>query len=249
MSHRPTAAGRARLDNADSHPGWLLDEVANAGRENLDPRHVSRYDLKEDAGAIDEVCFLQKLGLSHESVIVDIGSGTGQFAVAVAPACARVIAVDVSPVMLSSLRATLDAARLANVEVVRAGFLTYEHRGARAGFVYSRYALHHLPDFWKAVALERLHRILRPGGVLRLWDVVYSFQPGEATDRLEAWCATGGSDRESDWTRGELEEHIRDEHSTYSWLLEPMIERSGFKIEQSVYSQDGVFAKYVLRAT
>jgi hypothetical protein len=25
-------------------PGWLLDEVASAGRENIDPAHVSRYD-------------------------------------------------------------------------------------------------------------------------------------------------------------------------------------------------------------
>jgi hypothetical protein len=34
-----------------SLPGWLLDEVASAGRENLDAGHVGRYDAKEDAGA------------------------------------------------------------------------------------------------------------------------------------------------------------------------------------------------------
>lgn len=149
--------------------------------------------------------------------------------------------------MLEAVRSKVDAARLANVEVVQAGFLTYEFMGPRADFIYSRYALHHLPDFWKAVALARLHRILTPGGVLRLWDVVYDFQPDEAEERLAAWCATGGSDVEAGWTRAELEEHVRDEHSTYSWLLEPIIERAGFRIEEAVYSQD-VFAKYVLRA-
>jgi SAM-dependent methyltransferase len=75
--------------------------------------------------------------------------------------------------------------------------LTYEHAGPRADFVYSRYALHHLPDFWKSVALERLHRVLAPGGVLRLWDIVYSFEPAEAEDRLAAWCATGATDVEA----------------------------------------------------
>lgn len=42
-----------RVPEADP-PGWLLDEVANAGRENLDADHVSRYDSKEDAAATDE---------------------------------------------------------------------------------------------------------------------------------------------------------------------------------------------------
>lgn len=230
-----------------SRPGWLLDELANAGRENLDGGHVWRYDAKEDAGAADEVLLCQDLGLTHNSTVVDVGAGTGQFAIAVAPACARVIAVDVSPVMLDRLRAKVMDAGLANVEVVQAGFLSYEHQGGLADLVYSRFALHHLPDFWKAVALARLHRVLRPGGVFRLWDAVYSFDPAEADGQLEAWCASVGSDGEQGWSRAELEEHVRDENSTFSWLLEPMLERTGFYIEDASYSDDGVFAKYVLR--
>jgi ubiquinone/menaquinone biosynthesis C-methylase UbiE len=230
-------------------PGWLLDEVGSAGRENLDAAHVTRYDAKEDAGAAEEVALLQELGLSPASVVVDLGAGTGQFALAVAPACARVVAVDVSPVMLRLLQAKVAAAQLANVEVVQAGFLTYVHEGSPADVVYSRYALHHLPDFWKAVALARARRILRPGGLLRLSDVVYHFGPDVAEDRIEAWCATGGTEIEAEWSRAELEEHVRDENSTFTWLLEPMIERSGFAIEDAGYSEDGIFARYVLRAT
>jgi ubiquinone/menaquinone biosynthesis C-methylase UbiE len=206
----------ATVHEPGSRPGWLLDEVASAGRENLDDSHVARYDAKEDAGAVGEIALLSELGLTRESVVVDIGAGTGQLTIAAAPACGRVVAVDVSPVMLSSLRARVGAAQLTNVDVVQAGFLTYEHAGSPADFVYSRYALHHLPDFWKAVALTRLRRILRPGGVLRLWDVVYSFQPAAAEERIEAWCATGGADVEGGWSRAELEEHVRDEHSTFT---------------------------------
>jgi hypothetical protein len=50
------------------------------------------------------------------------------------------------------------------------------------------------------------------------------------------------------WTRADIEEHIRDENSTFTWLLEPMIERSGFRIEAADYSADGIFARYVARA-
>ena len=121
---------------------------------------------------------------------------------------------------------------LGNVALVQAGFLTYEHRGDLADFIYSRYALHHLPDFWKAVAVSRLRTMLRPGGVLRLWDVVYDFAPGAAAERIEAWCATGGDSVEAGCSTAELEEHVRDEHSTFTWLLEPVIARSGLEIAQ-----------------
>lgn len=228
------------------NPGWLLDEVANAGRENLDADHVRRYDVKEDASAADEVQLLQRLGLTADSVVVDLGAGTGQFTLAAAAACARVVAVDVSPVMLDVLRAKV--ASESNVDVVQAGFLTYQHDGEPADVVYSRYALHHLPDFWKAVALQRIRGMLRPGGLLRLWDVVYSFDPGDAVDRIEAWCASVPADSGPDgWNRADLEEHVRDEHSTYTWLLEPMLYRTGFTIEHTEYSPDGIFARYIAR--
>jgi SAM-dependent methyltransferase len=110
-------------------------------------------------------------------------------------------------------------------------------------------ALHHLPDFWKAVALDRIHGILRPGGILRLWDVVYSFEPRDAAERIESWCSTGGPSVEDDWSRAELEEHVRDEHSTFSWILEPMAVRCGFTVESADYSDDQILAKYVLRRT
>ena len=134
-----------------------------------------------------------------------------------------------------------------HVEPEQSGFLTYRHSGAPADFVYSRYALHHLPDFWKAVALDRIHTILRSGGIFRLWDVVFNFHPSEATERLERWCATGGSTVDDGWSRAELEEHVRDEHSTFAWLLEPMAVRCGFSVEAADYSDDGIVAKYILR--
>ena len=227
--------------------GWQLDERASAGRENFDAIHVSRYDAKEDGDALGEVRLLARLGLDARATVLDLGAGTGQFTLAVAPLCSRVVAADVSPLMQELLRRKVEASGLRNIECVCAGFLTYKHSGTPVDFAYSRYALHHLPDFWKAQALVRLCHVMRPGAVLRLWDVVYSFQPHEAEERIESWCATGGTRRETDWSRAELEEHVRDEHSTFTWLLEPMIERAGFRIDDADYSRDGIFARYVVR--
>jgi SAM-dependent methyltransferase len=228
--------------------GWFIDELDFAGRENRDPRHVARYDDKEDSGAPEELTLLVTEGLNSDSVVLEFGPGTGQFALDAAQTCKRVIAVDPSPAMLARLEEKLHARGLDNVELVRAGFLSYEHAGEPADFVYSRLALHHIPDFWKALALRRMRDALRPGGIVRLWDVVYDFEPQEAEERIEAWCATGGETAAAEWTRAELEEHVRDEHSTFTWLLEPMIERCGFEIAAVERSDDGIFAGYLLRA-
>jgi len=235
-------------DGSGTSPGWLLDELRHAGVENLDTAHVDRYDEKEDSGAPAEVALCKSLGLDSTSTVVDIGAGTGQFTLAVAPWCRRVAAVDVSPIMCAALTTKLARTDLHNVEVIPAGFLSYEHLGGRADFVYSRYALHHLPDFWKGVALGRIHRFLRPGGIFWLSDVVYSFPVAEAHGRIEAWCATGMSDPDVGWARSELEDHVRDEQSTYSWLLEPMIEHAGFAIVDAHYSDDRFLAQYVLQS-
>jgi SAM-dependent methyltransferase len=246
-----SAVGRMRqpvgVAKTDAQPGWMLDEVAHAGRENLDPDHVGRYDDKEDAGAAAEVQLLRQLGLTADSIVLDIGAGTGQLTLAVAPASRRVIALDISPVMLTRLRASVRAAGVTNIDCVHSGVLTYEHSGEPIDVAYSRYALHHLPDLWKAVALIRVHGMLRPGGIFRLSDIVYSFDAADAEHQLEAWCSTGADDAASDWTRAELEEHVRDEHSTFTWLLEPMIQRAGFVVEEASYSDDRILARYVLR--
>lgn len=239
----------ARLDNvrfvSSERWSWVVDELAHAGRENLDPGHVARYDAKEDGDAAAELAALLAAGLGEDATVVDIGAGTGQFALEAAAAVQRVVAVDVSPAMLEHLRAKLRSRGVGNVECVAGGFLSYEHGPQPADLVYTRLALHHLPDFWKARALVRVAEMLKPGGVLRLSDVVYGFEPAEAEACLERWISQMASDGVEDgWTRAELEEHVRDEHSTFTWLLEPMLEKAGFAIEQAEYSADRVFARY-----
>ena len=202
-----------------------------------------------DSGAAGEVRLLQAAGALHpQCTVVDLGAGTGQFTLAAAAVCRRLVAVDVSPLMLARLREKLARSAVGNVEVVDAGFLTYVHSGEPADVVYSRFALHHLPDFWQAIALRRMADMLRPDGVLRLSDVVYGFEPGDAEQHIEAWIAeTMATDVEGGWTRAELAEHARDEHSTFTWLLEPMIERAGFAILDATYDASGMLARYLCR--
>ncbi len=225
----------------------MLDEPSFAGPEHLDPGYVERYDGKAGVDPAADLELLRSLGLVRESTLVDLGAGTGTFALAAAHECALVIAVDISPAMVASLQARVAEARLENVRCVEAGFLSYEHEAAPADFVYSRNALHHLPDYWKAIALHRIAAVLRPDGVLRLRDLVFSFEPADADASTGAWLDRAAENPDDGWTREELETHLRDEYSTFSWLLEPMIEHAGFVIEQAAHDPLGIYGEYVCR--
>lgn len=209
------------------------DELAYAGSEHLDPAFVAGYDRKAgyEAGVLTDVeeDLAELAGL--DGTLVDLGAGTGRLAVAAAPRFRRVVAVDVSPAMQEVLRDR--AAGLPGVECVRAGFLSYEHTGAPADAVCSRNALHQLPDFWKALALERVARILRPGGVLRLRDLIFDFRPEEADEVIARWLDGAAADPTRGYTREDFAEHLRTEYSTFRWLLEPMLEAAGFEIVQA----------------
>lgn len=223
---------------------WIPDEAAHAGPEHLDPEYVRTYDRKTGPEPADDVSLLRGLGLNESSTLIDLGAGTGALALAAAPYCRRVVAVDVSPAMIYLLKEKIAQEAVPNVECVLGGFLSYEHDGEPADFLVTRNALHHLPDFWKAIALGRMAGMLRPGGVLRLRDLVYSFSPHEAEAVFEAWLSGAAPDAAHGWTRLELEVHIREEYSTFSWLLEPMLEQAGFAIQSIEHAPARVYSAY-----
>ena len=136
---------------------WMIDELAYAGFEHLDPAFVAGFDRKQGyPDPAEDLASLREHGIDRGSTVVDLGAGTGRFALAVAPQVARVVAVDVSPAMLAVIGERVAQAGLSNVECVRGGFLSYEHAGPPADAVFTRNALHQLPDFWKALALDRI---------------------------------------------------------------------------------------------
>jgi ubiquinone/menaquinone biosynthesis C-methylase UbiE len=210
---------------------WMIDELAHAGPEHLDPGFVAGFDRKQgypDPGG--DLAVLREGGIGAASTVVDFGAGTGRFALAAAAEVSRVVAVDVSPAMQATLRDRAARAGVSNVECVRAGFLTYEHTGPPADAVFTRNALHQLPDFWKVLALDRIARLLRPGGVLRLHDLIFDCQPGEAEAVVDAWLAGAAGDPSLGYTRDDLAQHLRTEFSTFRWLFEPMLAATGFDI-------------------
>jgi hypothetical protein len=113
--------------------------------------------------------------------------------------------------------------------------LTYEHDGDLADFVITKAALHILPDFWKMVAFVRVASMLKAGGILYLRHVIFSFPPTEYETSINAWIERVAKPGGEGWTARDYEMHVREEHSTFAWVIEGMLSRAGFNIAEANY--------------
>ena len=216
--------------------GWTYDEFAQLGLDFADRAEVEAYDRRQGHRDAANARLLQELGVGRGHVVVDLGTGTGSLAIGAARLNAKVHAVDVSRAMLDHARAKAATAQVDGIEFHQAGFLTYRHPPGTVDFVFSQFALHHLPDFWKQAALARVASMLRRGGVFYLSDVVFSFEPQDQGRAVETWLDAVSREDGSGWTRGDFESHVRDEYSTYAWIIEGMLTRAGFRIERTEHS-------------
>jgi putative AdoMet-dependent methyltransferase len=210
-----------------------------------DPAVVARYNTRQRIDLDADRKDVMDWGLHRDHLLIEYGPGTGSFVLAAAERGARVIAVDVSPSMLDyARRQAVQAQLVGQVEFHHAGFLTYQHQGELADFIASQFAFHHLPDFWKAIALDRIFSQLKPGGRLILRDVVFSFPSTEYAARIEAWIDSVCSADGNGWSRSDLEMHVRDEHSTFGWVLEGMLRQAGFCVDRADYGTP-IYALYL----
>jgi putative AdoMet-dependent methyltransferase len=222
----------------------LYDEMIPPGKdfrsrevvEAYDARHRRFRDIEAENHAI-----ISSLGLNPSQTIADFGSGTGAFVLQAARRCAKVHAIDISKAMLDYTESKARGEGLTNIVCHHAGFLTYVHTDPPLDAATSSMALHHLPDFWKQKALLRLSGILKPGGKLFLADVVFSEKDYETSIArwIQEMTAKIGPDMGADLTR-----HICAEYSTFTWIMDGLLLRAGFRIDH-VEHANGVLAKYL----
>lgn len=218
----------------EDHPEWLFDESSQVGVDYSDANVVADYDKQHERFRDFEQEAREiatGLGLTGDATLLDMGCGTGGLSIYLARICKHVYAVDASRAMISLLRRKTEQLGLANVSPMQSGFLTYEHQGEELDGIVANICLHHLPDFWKQIALCRFHDLLRPGGRLFLGDVVFDFDPRKYRETIEDWLA-GMRNTAGPRMAEETVVHVRDEYSTWEWVVTGMLERAGFRIDR-----------------
>ena len=231
-----------------SYPKWQFNEMNQVGVDYTDISEVEAYDLRMKklrniAKETEEIINL--VGVTMDHVLLEFGIGTGEFTIEVAKHCSKVYAVDISPTMLEFAKHKAQNQSITNIEYCHAGFLTYQHSGEPLDIVVSQLALHHLPDFWKLVALKRIHSMLKKGGKLFLRDTVYSFDVNNYEDFFNTWLS-GIKQIAGEELAKDTEIAIRDEFSTLDWIMEEVIRRAGFEIEKANF-HEGFLAVYICK--
>ena len=147
-------------------------------------------------------------------VVLDLGSGAGadvfQAAKLIGPS-GRVIGVDATPEMIWKAR---DLAAKDNVRNVEFRLGEIEHLPVESGSVdvaVSNCVLNLLPD--KLVGFREIFRVLKPGGRIRVSDLVTSNPVPTSQVRPEAWAAcVEGAIPESEYSQLLTQAGFRDVH-------------------------------------
>ncbi|NLD99540.1 MAG: hypothetical protein GX640_06665 [Fibrobacter sp.] len=87
-----------------------------------------------------------------------------------------------------------------------------------------------------------MNRMLKIGGILYIFDIVFDFEPADYKHCIDHFISDFEKVTGPDFT-AEIETHIRDEYSTFRWILDEMIQRAGFKIIEC-RSSDGFTTEY-----
>lgn len=225
---------------------YQYDELQQIGVDYANWEEVARYDvrmqrLRDIKTEINNL--VAAASPTVDSNILEFGTGTGEFAIALAKLSQKVCAVDVSPVMLEYARKKAEERGIKNIAFHHAGFLTFDAPSEKFDMIFTQLALHHLPDFWKSIALKNVFNLLKKGGTFFVKDVVYP-SGIENYDSFFSDIIKGiESSAGTEFTK-EVMEHIRKEYSTLDWVMEGLLKKSGFTIVNTTV-ENGFFYTYL----
>src|ERR1700709_1287035 len=160
---------------------WYYKERRQLG---LDSAVASLCDPHDDSD-IRARAELAMLGVQRSWRVADIGCGNGVLACEAALIGAEVDAIDISPAMLALAEIQARDRKVA-IRTQSAGLLSFAYQPDTYDLIVSEFTLHHLPDFWKAVALSRIYGALKPGASFYLRDIVFVGTPDGSERDVEA---------------------------------------------------------------
>lgn len=138
--------------------------------------------VNEASGASKEP-LIEVLTPSPTDRVLDVGCGTGQFVVAIAPLAAHATGADLTPAMLDKARAQQARAGVANVDWLQADSAHLPIADGAFDIVTSRSMLHHAAD--PAATLVEMRRVCAPGGRIAVLDLTPAPDKSPAFDAIE----------------------------------------------------------------
>ncbi|MGA0334059.1 MAG: ArsR/SmtB family transcription factor [Kiritimatiellia bacterium] len=163
----------------------ILNQRISRNRDFFDDLAGRYGSLTEPGGGWSAVASALAMGFSGLRV-ADVGAGEGALTLLLARFCEQVIAVDLSPRMLMTLRDTADSTGLGDRVVTREGELErLPIEDAEMDAVFLSQSLHHAAQ--PALAVREAARVLKPGGRLLILDLVAHEQEWVREQYADLW--------------------------------------------------------------
>lgn len=169
----------------DTHSLYELAESSKHMR-NMRKEWVDRWNFNQFASQYDDLVFdkqdwphkgyeqvldtvLARVQPQMNETGLDAGTGTGNLAKLFVGRCQKLSAFDQSTEMLE-----LCKRKNPQVETKLGNFLAIPYLDHTFDFVVTSYAMHHLTDQQKALALLEFERVLKPGGRMVIADLMFT---------------------------------------------------------------------------
>jgi arsenite methyltransferase len=166
------------------HTGWPLAKILNYEDEWLE--RLPATAIESFAGTGNPFSLGQ---LRPGECVVDVGCGAGidsLIAAQMVSPTGQVVGVDMTPAMLDKARRAAGEAGMDNAEFRQGYGEALPVPDGWADVVISNGVLNLMPD--KAVALQEMARVLKPGGRLQIADILVDKPvPDSARQKIELW--------------------------------------------------------------
>jgi ubiquinone/menaquinone biosynthesis C-methylase UbiE len=155
-------------------------------RRNFGQR-ASNYRFSSTHGnPVDLERMVKLINPSPGAAVLDVATGGGHTAIALAKYVKQVVAIDITPEMLAEAEEASRQQNADNIEFLLEDVHNLHISDCRFDIVVSRFAAHHFSDIKKA--LREMCRVLKPGGKFYILDcsVVDGDEPEQQINLIES---------------------------------------------------------------
>ncbi|MBP2076343.1 MerR family transcriptional regulator [Oceanobacillus polygoni] len=203
--------------------GWEDKWDFDSWAEDFD-NHIKReghgFNVHQDYDeALEKIA--QTIQLEECTICADIGIGTGNLGAKFVEKGIHVIGIDQSEKMLEICKE-----KHSEIEVRHGHFLALPLLDNQVDAVVSSYALHHLPDSEKLLALTEMTRVLKPNGQICIADLMF-LDETHRNEVMDAFREEGNT---------EAIESIEDEFYADRSLLVNWLEEHGYEVETVMFN-------------
>jgi ubiquinone/menaquinone biosynthesis C-methylase UbiE len=159
-------------------------EQQNAAiRDQFSKQAASYARLVRSRSDTSYIRLVEALRLSDNDHVLEVGCGTGIFALSLAGHAAHVTGIDLTPEMLAQARALQAELNVANVTWKQGDALPLPFASGTFSVVVTKATFHHFVD--PAAVLAQMARVSAPGARLAVSDMTFEPLQGVTFDRIE----------------------------------------------------------------